>query len=91
MSGFSPLLMEAVSAPETGAMNASLVAQHLFSAVIFSALGILVFGAAVLLVQKITPFSVRKEIEEDQNMAFAVILGAMILGISIIIAASIVG
>ena len=41
--------------------------------------------------EKLTPFSVVKEIEEDQNVALAVIVGAVVLGISIIIAAAIVG
>ena len=37
---------------------------------------------------KLAPFSVRKEIEVDQNIALAVIMGCVILGISIILAAS---
>ncbi|MEO1365965.1 MAG: DUF350 domain-containing protein [Acidobacteriota bacterium] len=46
-------------------------------------------GSAFWVATKVTPFSVRKEIEEDQNVALGIILGAVILGISIIVAAAI--
>jgi uncharacterized membrane protein YjfL (UPF0719 family) len=39
----------------------------------------------------VSPFSVKKEIEDDQNNALAIIIGALIIGISIIIAAAING
>ena len=44
-----------------------------------------------LVIRRYLPFSVTKEIEEDQNTALAIIMGAVIIGMSIIIAASIVG
>ena len=37
------------------------------------------------------PYSVHKEIEEDQNVALGVIIGAMLIGVAIIIAAAIHG
>ncbi|MAC28960.1 MAG: hypothetical protein CMN31_12110 [Sandaracinus sp.] len=40
---------------------------------------------------KISPFSVRKEIEEDQNTALAVVMGSVILGIALIVAAAMLG
>jgi uncharacterized membrane protein YjfL (UPF0719 family) len=40
---------------------------------------------------KVAPFSVRKEIEEDQNTALAVLMGSVILGIAIIVAAAVQG
>ena len=46
---------------------------------------------AYFLIQKMTPFSLRKEIEEDQNTSQGLILGAMIIGMTIIIAAAIQG
>jgi uncharacterized membrane protein YjfL (UPF0719 family) len=57
--------------------------------ILYAALGVAFFGVAFWLVNKITPFSVRKEIEEDQNVALAVIIGAVIVGLAIIIAAAI--
>lgn len=63
--------------------------RQLLAAVIFAALGIVVLAAAWLIIVRVTPFSVRKEIEEDQNTALGIVTGAVIIGISLIIAAAI--
>lgn len=59
--------------------------------VIFVAIGLLVFALAFLIVVMVAPFSVKKEIEEDQNTALAIIIGALIIGIAIIVASAING
>ncbi len=59
--------------------------------VIFVAIGLIVFALAFLIVVLVSPFSVKKEIEEDQNTALAIIIGALIIGIAIIIASAING
>jgi uncharacterized membrane protein YjfL (UPF0719 family) len=59
--------------------------------IIFVAIGLVVFALAFLIVVLVSPFSVKKEIEEDQNQALAIIIGALILGIAIIIASAING
>jgi len=56
---------------------------------IYSVLGVLVFSLVFWIVTKISPFSIRKEIEEDQNTALGIIIGAIFIGIAIIIAAAI--
>lgn len=56
---------------------------------VYSAVGLLVFGIFFLLVVKVAPFPVMKEIEEDQNTALAVLIGSIVIGLSIIIAAAI--
>jgi uncharacterized membrane protein YjfL (UPF0719 family) len=43
------------------------------------------------LVEKVTPFSIRKEIEEDQNTALAIVLAAIIIGIAMIVSAAVHG
>ena len=63
----------------------------LATTVIFVAIGLIVFAIAFLIVVFVAPFSVKKEIEEDQNTALAIIIGAMIIGIAMIIAAAIHG
>jgi uncharacterized membrane protein YjfL (UPF0719 family) len=40
---------------------------------------------------KLAPFSVKKEIEEDQNVALAVIMAGVIIGVSLIISSAIAG
>jgi uncharacterized membrane protein YjfL (UPF0719 family) len=59
--------------------------------VVFVVLGLIVFALAFVIIAKATPFSVRKEIEDDQNIALAIVIGAVILGSAIIIAAAIHG
>lgn len=61
------------------------------SAAIYSVLGLLIFGLFWLLIVWLTPFSIRKEIEDDQNTSLGIILGAVIIGISMIISAAVSG
>lgn len=58
---------------------------------IFVLIGLVVFAIAFFIVVMISPFSVKKEIEEDHNTALAIIIGALIIGIAMIIAAAIQG
>ena len=58
---------------------------------VFVVFGLIVFALAFLIIGKATPFSVRKEIEEDQNVALAIVIAAVILGSAVIIAAAVHG
>ena len=58
---------------------------------IFVILGLIVFALAFLVIAKASPFSVRKEIEEDQNVALAIVIASVILGSALIIAAAVHG
>lgn len=57
----------------------------------FVAIGIVTFLIAFYIITKITPFSIRKEIEDDQNTSLAILIGAVLLGLAQIIAAAIHG
>ena len=61
------------------------------STLVFVMIGLIVFALAFIIIAKATPFSVRKEIEEDQNIALAVVIASVILGSALIIAAAIHG
>lgn len=65
--------------------------RHVLAACVFSLVGVCVLAVAIWVMVRIVPFSMRKEIEEDQNTALGIIVGSIILGISIIIAASVMG
>lgn len=65
--------------------------EVLVSTAVYTLFGLVVFGIAFLVMIKLAPFSVRKEIEVDQNTALAVVMGSVIIGLSIIIAASVGG
>ena len=56
---------------------------------VFVLIGLIVFALAFLVIAKATPFSVRKEIEEDQNIALAIVIASVILGSALIIAAAV--
>ena len=60
-------------------------------ALIYSVLGTLILLASFWVIEKLLPFSMTKEIADDQNVGLGIILGAFILGISFIIGAAIRG
>lgn len=63
----------------------------LLTTLIFVGFGIVVFAIAFFIIVKVTPFSIRKEIEDDQNTALAIVIGSVILGLAWIISAAIHG
>ncbi len=63
----------------------------LVTTLVFVILGLIIFALAFLIIAKATPFSVRKEIEEDQNIALAIVIASVILGSALIIAAAVHG
>jgi uncharacterized membrane protein YjfL (UPF0719 family) len=60
-----------------------------FSSILWALLGLMLFALAFWVMGKVTPFSLRKEIEEDQNVALAIIMASVVIGIAIIIMAAI--
>jgi putative membrane protein len=67
------------------------LAGVLITTAVFTVFGLLVFGLAYFVIVKASPFSIRKEIEDDQNVALAVIIGSVIIGVALIIAAAVHG
>ena len=67
------------------------LAEVLVTTLIFVVIGLVFFGISFGILTLVTPFSIRKEIEEDQNTALGIVIGAMLLGIAIIIAAATMG
>jgi putative membrane protein len=61
----------------------------LINAVIYAALGILIFVIAFAIIDRLTPYHLWKEIVEEHNTALAILVGAMSIGMSIIIAAAV--
>lgn len=67
------------------------LAEVLVTTLIFVLIGLVFFAIAFFVLEKVTPFSIRKEIEDDQNTALGIVIGAMLIGIAIIIGAAIQG
>lgn len=70
-------------------MNFERLALQLVESVVFGFLGVLLCTVLFVILVRVSPFSIRKEIEEDQNIALGVIIGGAFIGIAIIIAAAI--
>jgi uncharacterized membrane protein YjfL (UPF0719 family) len=67
-------------------MDFTLLLKQLIAAVLFGAIGISMFVTALWVIKKVSPFSIEKEIGEDHNMALGIVLGAMMIGLAIILA-----
>ena len=67
------------------------LAEAAVSSAVFAAIGLVVFAIAWWIMVKVAPFSIKKEIEEDQNIALGVIMAGVIIGIALIIAAAVHG
>ncbi len=62
---------------------------HVVNALIFAVLGIAIFLVSFAILDKLTPYALWKEIVEEQNTALAILVGAVSLGVCIIIAAAV--
>ena len=65
--------------------------ELIVTTLIFTATGLILFALAFWILGKLTPFSIRKEIEEDHNMALGIVIAAVIIGIALIVSAAIHG
>jgi uncharacterized membrane protein YjfL (UPF0719 family) len=62
---------------------------YVLNALIFALVGIVIFVATFVVIDKVTPFHLWKEIIDNKNVALAILLGAMSIGLCIIIAAAV--
>jgi uncharacterized membrane protein YjfL (UPF0719 family) len=58
---------------------------------IFTLLGLILFALAFWIMKMVSPFSIRKELEEDHNVALAIVMASVIIGIGLIVSAAIHG
>ncbi len=63
--------------------------EVLVTTLIFVSIGLVFFAVAYGILSRMFP--IRKEIEEDQNVALGIVIGSIMIGIAIIIAAAIQG
>ena len=61
------------------------------STVLYTVFGVVVFALAFVAMVKLSPFSIRQELETDHNTAVAILMASVILGLAIIIAAALHG
>ena len=63
----------------------------LVNSLIYSLLGVIVFWVSFIIIDWITPYALWQEIVKERNLPLAILVAAMCLGISIIVAAAIHG
>jgi uncharacterized membrane protein YjfL (UPF0719 family) len=63
----------------------------LLGTAVFALMGVLVFWICFLIIDKLTPYDLWAELVEKQNVALAIVVGAMCLAIGLIVAAAVHG
>jgi putative membrane protein len=62
---------------------------NVVNAIVYAAIGIFIFAGAFIVIDKMTPYHLWKEIVQEHNQALAILLGAMSIGICVIIASAV--
>ena len=63
--------------------------RNLGAAAVYALLGIVLFVLAFVAIERLTPGTLWRELIDEHNTALAVVVGALAIGVSIIIAAAI--
>ncbi|OGA05062.1 MAG: hypothetical protein A3I00_07870 [Betaproteobacteria bacterium RIFCSPLOWO2_02_FULL_64_12] len=61
----------------------------LLNSLLYSLMGVVLFWLSFLVIDKITPYDLWRELVQERNVALAIVVGAMCLGIAVIVAAAI--
>lgn len=61
------------------------------NSMIYALAGTALFWICFVIIDKITPYNLWKELVEERNVALAIVVGATAIGISMIVAAAIHG
>lgn len=62
-----------------------------FGSILYALIGVVIFGLCFVIIDKLTPHNLWLEIVEKQNKALGMVVAALCLGISLIVAAAIHG
>jgi putative membrane protein len=60
-----------------------------FSSIVYALAGVVIFWLCFTVIDKLTPYKLWEELVEKQNVALALVVAAMSLGICVIVAAAI--
>ncbi len=61
------------------------------SSLVYSFVGVFIFWISFLIIDRLTPYHLWKEVVEEKNVALAIVVGGIAIGICIIVAAAIHG
>lgn len=65
--------------------------EWIINSIVFSVIGVFMFWLMFILIDKITPYDLWKEIIEKHNQSLAIVVAAMCLGIALIVASAVHG
>lgn len=71
-------------------MFSAIILGELIATIVYAFVGVGLMALFWTIITRFAPFPIVKEIEEDQNLALSVLIGAVFIALSIIIAAVIV-
>jgi putative membrane protein len=63
----------------------------LINSLIYSVLGLVVFCVGFALIDKLTPYNLWEELVKEKNIALAIVVGSVSIGLCLIIAAAVHG
>lgn len=86
-------LLDATRTAPTAALMVPMnqMADLIVETLAFTLIGLILFALAFWIIVKVSPFSIRKELEEDQNIALGIVIAAVIIGIALIVSAAVHG
>ncbi|HEX8672679.1 MAG TPA: DUF350 domain-containing protein [Longimicrobium sp.] len=67
------------------------LANDILAVVVYSILGIVILALALVVVDRMTPGTLWKELIEEHNTALAILMGSVVIAFGIVISAAIVG
>jgi putative membrane protein len=76
-------------AQETMPFHLEHLLEQVLTTVVFTVIGLAFFALSDFMIERVMPKSIRKEIHEDQNVALAIVIASVVLGIAIIVSAAI--
>jgi putative membrane protein len=61
------------------------------NSIVFSLIGVFIYVVGFIVLDKVTPYHLWREINEKQNVALAILVGSIAIGLALIVAAAIHG
>ena len=70
-------------------MNTAMQFSSMLAALTYSAIGLIIFAVSFIIVDKLTPYHLWREVVQEKNVALAIIVGSVAISIALIVAAAI--
>jgi putative membrane protein len=85
-----PAAPQAISTSKERLMNSANWGP-VVNSIVFSLIGVLIYVIGFIVLDKVTPYHLWREINEKQNVALAILVGSIAIGLALIVAAAIHG